>query len=72
MLILRPLKAIRVKCLDCSGGSPAEVRACEAMECSLFPYRLGHRPVDGRNRKKPHGRGGFQRKTAIPREAPDA
>jgi hypothetical protein len=42
--ILRPLKAIRQHCLDCSGGSPQEVRLCEMDDCPLYPYRMGHRP----------------------------
>ena len=43
---LRPLKAIRLKCLDCSGGSPKEVRLCPAFGCPLWPYRMGKRPKD--------------------------
>lgn len=42
---LTPLRAIRAKCLDCS-GSVAEVRACPCGSCPLFRYRLGHRPVE--------------------------
>ena len=41
---LTPMKAIRAKCLDCSGDSPKEVRLCEMSECSLYSYRLGKRP----------------------------
>ncbi len=47
---LTPIKAIREKCIDCSGGF-AEVRNCpcfedkEAIEiCFLYFYRLGQRP----------------------------
>ena len=39
--IATPLKAIRAKCLDCSGGSRAGVDACEVTGCPLWPYRLG-------------------------------
>lgn len=39
-----PLKAIRAKCLDCSGGSVLEVRECPVKTCALFPYRMGKRP----------------------------
>lgn len=42
-----PLRAIRQKCLDCCCGNRAEVRRCELRNCSLFPYRLGHRPKEG-------------------------
>jgi len=41
---LTPIKAIRAKCLDCSGFQPSEVRRCEIAECTLFPYRLGKNP----------------------------
>lgn len=36
-----PLKAIRAKCLDCSGGSAQEVRLCPVKDCPLFAYRMG-------------------------------
>jgi len=60
MKTLRPLKAIRAKCLECSGGSAAEVKACEAEDCALWPYRFGHNPqragiggrVNGRKAEK--------------------
>jgi len=39
-----PLKAIRLKCLDCSCWQPKEVRLCVHEECSLFPYRFGKNP----------------------------
>ena len=45
MEIQRPLKAIRSKCLDCSGGQPKEIRFCSVTTCTLWPYRLGKRPV---------------------------
>ena len=39
-----PLKAIRAKCLDCSGGQSKEVRACQPVDCPLYPYRFGKNP----------------------------
>lgn len=42
---LTPIKAIRAKCLDCSGWSTKEVRECQHDECVLYPYRLGKRPA---------------------------
>lgn len=42
--VLRPLRAIRSKCLDCSGGSAMEVRECTVKQCALYPYRMGKRP----------------------------
>ena len=38
------LRAIRAKCLDCSGGMPSEVRECAITRCSLHPFRMGKRP----------------------------
>jgi hypothetical protein len=44
------LKSIRAKCLDCSAGQPAEVRACPVSTCALHPYRMGENPFS-----KPRG-----------------
>ena len=38
------LKAIRAKCLDCSGGSPSEVADCLVKNCALYPFRMGRNP----------------------------
>jgi hypothetical protein len=37
------LKAIRRKCLDCSGNSPTEVELCVIPDCALYPYRISPR-----------------------------
>lgn len=37
---MTPLKAIRIKCLDCAQGYK-EVRECKAPECPLHKYRIG-------------------------------
>ncbi len=39
-----PLKAIREKCLDCCCGNAAEVRKCVAVDCPLWPFRMGTNP----------------------------
>lgn len=41
---LTPIKAIRAKCLERSGGSVNEVKLCVIPDCPLYPYRLGHNP----------------------------
>jgi hypothetical protein len=41
---LTPLRAIRLKCLDCSGMSAKEVRLCPIQRCPLFEYRFGKNP----------------------------
>jgi hypothetical protein len=51
-----PIKAIRAKCLDCSGGSETEVRKCVAVECPLWPFRMTKNPFHGSfgiDRRKP-------------------
>lgn len=40
---MTPLKAIRMKCLDCCGNS-YEVKMCTATNCPLYVYRDGHNP----------------------------
>lgn len=48
---MTPIKAIRLKCLDCCFGQINEVRLCPAEDCSLWPYRMGHNPkLQGRNK----------------------
>ena len=39
-----PMKAIRVKCLECSAGQAKEVRECLIHDCALYPFRLGKNP----------------------------
>lgn len=38
-------KAIREKCMDCSGWNAAEVRMCPVKHCALWPYRMGKDPL---------------------------
>jgi hypothetical protein len=38
------LKAIKLYCLDCSGCSKGEVRACRHTKCYLYPFRQGKNP----------------------------
>ena len=49
MKVLRPLKAIRAKCLDCMCWQPMEVRLCPSPDCTLYPYRFGKRPKVGKD-----------------------
>lgn len=57
-----PLKAIRLKCLDCCCGSAHEVKLCTVEKCSLFPFRLGKNP----NRAGIGGNGYFGAKQSGP------
>jgi hypothetical protein len=36
--------AIRRRCIDCNGGELSEVRFCQAIECPLWPFRMGDDP----------------------------
>lgn len=38
------LKAVRLKCLDCSAGSRKEVELCPVEACALHPFRFGKNP----------------------------
>jgi hypothetical protein len=53
------LKAIKRKCLDCSGSSKSEVRNCALTDCALHPFRHGKNPnrtysPDERARRSQH------------------
>ena len=41
-----PMKAIRLKCLDCCAGQILEINKCDFKNCPLWKYRTGHRPKD--------------------------
>ena len=44
-----PMRAIRAKCIDCSGGNTAEARKCVAIKCPLWPFRMGRNPFWGKS-----------------------
>lgn len=46
MAKLTPMRAIRLKCLECCAGQRLEVRECLLKTCPLYGYRMGHRPKD--------------------------
>jgi hypothetical protein len=41
---MTPLAALRLRCLDCCGGSADEVRKCMALTCPAWPFRTGVNP----------------------------
>jgi hypothetical protein len=41
MKLRTPLKAIRAKCIDCSGYDLKKVRDCRHDDCSFHPVRMG-------------------------------
>ena len=44
---ISPMKAIRLKCLDCCCGSSNEVKLCTITKCPLHPFRAGRNPNIG-------------------------
>ena len=40
----RPLKAIRLRCLDCSNWQVNEVKYCVHKSCALWHLRMGKKP----------------------------
>lgn len=38
---LTQVKAIRARCLDCTGQYCKDVRLCSETDCPLYEYRLG-------------------------------
>ena len=65
-----PLKSIRLKCLDCSGGLRKEVKLCPIKDCPLYPFRMGKNP----NRKgcgSGAGLKAFREKTSVEWEETD-
>ena len=51
---IKQLREIRKKCIDCSAGSPKEIRTCLIVDCPLYPYRFGKNP-----KRKGIGRNSF-------------
>lgn len=39
-----PLRALRLKCLDCCNESAQEVRLCTSVDCPSWPFRMGRNP----------------------------
>ena len=38
------LRAIKLKCLDCSTYTTNEIKECPVKNCPLYPFRLGKNP----------------------------
>ena len=41
---MSPLRALRLKCLDCCNDSAQEARLCTAVDCPSWPFRMGKNP----------------------------
>ena len=44
MKVARPMRSIRLHCLDCSGWQWSEVQKCAHIDCILWPLRFGKKP----------------------------
>ena len=55
-----PVKAIREKCLDCSGGQYKEVELCPIKSCPLYPFRMGKNPYHAKASEKTVQRSGVE------------
>jgi hypothetical protein len=65
--VKRPiLQAIREKCIDCSGGSLAEVRRCPVTRCALHPYRMARDPF-----ARPRGPGATEKNRPVWADFPE-
>ena len=58
---ITPIRAIRLKCLDCCNGSQTEVKLCPITDCPLYAYRLGKDPA----RRGITHKGSFRKKTTV-------
>ena len=56
--IQSPVKAIRAKCKECTGGFLKEIRLCQQTECPLYHFRMGRNA----NRKGIGGQFGVRNK----------
>lgn len=41
---MSPLKALRLRCVECCAGSAHEVRLCVSVTCPSWPFRMGSNP----------------------------
>jgi hypothetical protein len=64
-----PIKAIRKKCLDCSGESHNEVSLCPVTGCPLYPYRFGKNPNRKGRKMTPEQREAATERLAKARQA---
>ena len=51
-------RALRLRCIDCSGDSVNEVRLCTVVRCPAWPFRMGENPwrKPASEKLKEHGR----------------
>ena len=69
--IKNPVKAIRAFCLECCGGSSAEVRECTSSNCPLKPFRLGKNPYRSKREMTEEQKAAARERLQKAREAKD-
>ena len=65
---ISPLKAIRLKCLDCCCSSSNEVKLCTVERCPLYPFREGRDPYRKKTELTPEQREERRNSLALARE----
>ena len=54
-VIIDPLQAIRLMCLECQTQRVYAVARCEDKFCPVYPYRLGVEPQDAKRKSRAMG-----------------
>lgn len=49
---MTPLRAIKLRCLDCCAGDSKMVKVCPCDDCPLYLFRFGKNPNLSDRRKK--------------------
>jgi len=63
------VKIFRKFCLDCMGGSPADVRECPTETCECYPYRMGKNPaLKGKRKASEKGIAALKKYRDYPRD----
>jgi hypothetical protein len=65
---ITPIKAIRLKCLECCADSSLEVKLCDLKRCSLHKFRLGRNPNINRKAMSDEQREACRERLAKARE----
>ena len=47
-----PLKAVRAKCVQCTGGQVRSIATCVENTCALHPFRMGANPFHSQSKNK--------------------
>jgi hypothetical protein len=59
--ILSPVRACRIKCLDCTCWQPKEIELCKIPDCACYPFRFGKDPGNTRKMSDEQKKAGAER-----------